>query len=149
MKNLVSASLLACNKEKIIEEVSSLQQNGVDIVHFDVMDGKFVNNVSFNDDTFHKIRKYTTLPFEIHLMVNNPLEYISKYEYSSNDVIIVHYVAFNNDEDVFNILKEIAVNNKKPTIGNLKSGHCIPMVSLPLGMNCCMNSCDKEIKIIK
>ena len=54
MKNLVSASLLACNKEKIIEEVSSLQQNGVDIVHFDVMDGKFVNNVSFNDDTFHK-----------------------------------------------------------------------------------------------
>ena len=57
--------------------------------------------------------------------------------------------AFSNDEDVFNILKEIAVNNKKPTIGNLKSGHCIPMVSLPLGMNCCMNSCDKEIKIIK
>ena len=82
----------------------------------------------------------------------------TKYEIDTKDkILFIEEIgeftdckkAFSNDEDVFNILKEIAVNNKKPTIGNLKSGHCIPMVSLPLGMNCCMNSCDKEIKIIK
>ena len=140
MKNLVSASLLACNKEKIIEEVSSLQQNGVDIVHFDVMDGKFVNNISFNDDTFHKIRKYTTLPFEIHLMVNNPLEYISKYEYSSNDVIIVHYEAFNNDEDVISCLEKINLSHKsgisfKPHTDITKIDKFLPYVDYVLVMS--------------
>ena len=57
--------------------------------------------------------------------------------------------AFDSDDEIINILEEIALNNKKPTICNLKSGHCIPMVSLPLGMNCYMNSEDKIIKMIK
>ena len=54
-----------------------------------------------------------------------------------------------NDDNILNILKEIAMKNKKPTICNLKSGHCIPMVSLPLGMICKMNTVDKKIIIIK
>ena len=57
--------------------------------------------------------------------------------------------AFDSDDEIINILEEIALNNKKPTICNLKSGHCIPMVSIPLGMNCYMNSEDKIIKMIK
>lgn len=57
--------------------------------------------------------------------------------------------AFQNDDEIMNILKEIALKNKKPVICNLKSGHCMPMVSLPLNMNCYLNCSDKEIKIIK
>lgn len=57
--------------------------------------------------------------------------------------------AFNNDEDILNILKEIAIENKKPTMYNLKSGHCIPMVTLPLNINCQLNCDINEIKIIK
>ena len=48
--------------------------------------------------------------------------------------------AFDNDEDILNILEEIAIKNKKPTLCNLKSGHCMPMVTIPLGMICEMNS---------
>lgn len=57
--------------------------------------------------------------------------------------------AFHNDDEILNILKEIALKNKKPTIYNLKSGHCIPMVTIPLNMNCYLNCNNKEIKIIK
>lgn len=57
--------------------------------------------------------------------------------------------SFQNDEDILNILKEIAVKNKKPTIYNLKSGHCIPMVTIPLNINCHLDCNENKIKIIK
>lgn len=57
--------------------------------------------------------------------------------------------AFDNDEDILNILEEIAIKNKKPTLCNLKSGHCMPMVTIPLGMICEMNSYSNEIIIKK
>lgn len=57
--------------------------------------------------------------------------------------------AFKNDEEILNILQEIVIKNKKPTIYNLKSGHCIPMVTIPLNMNCCLDCNKNEIKIIK
>lgn len=57
--------------------------------------------------------------------------------------------AFKNDEEILDILKEIAIKNKKPTIYNLKSGHCIPMVTIPLNMNCYLDCNEKQIKIRK
>ena len=57
--------------------------------------------------------------------------------------------AFDNDDEILNLFQEIAIKNKKPTICNLKSGHCIPMVSIPLNMTCQMNSLNEEIKIIR
>ena len=56
--------------------------------------------------------------------------------------------AFHDDEEIINILKEIAVKNKKPIIYNLKSGHCIPMVTIPLNMNAYLD-CNKNKIIIK
>ena len=77
MRKLVSASMLAADKSKLIDELKRLEENDVDLVHFDVMDNVFVPNTSFNDDTFSKIRKYSNLNFEIHLMVENPFDYIN------------------------------------------------------------------------
>ena len=57
--------------------------------------------------------------------------------------------AFNNDEDILNILNEIAMKCKKPTLCNLKSGHCIPMVTLPFGEKCYMDSNKSMIKIVR
>ena len=57
--------------------------------------------------------------------------------------------AFDKDYEILNLFQEIAIKNKKPTICNLKSGHCIPMVSIPLNMICQMNSVNEEIKIIR
>ncbi len=108
----VSASLLAANKDDIINEVIKLEKNNVDVVHFDVMDNIFVNNTSFLDDTFHKIRKYTSLPFEIHLMVKDPLNYLDKYDFSNEDIIIVHYECFSSNDEIIDCLKKIKIKHK-------------------------------------
>lgn len=57
--------------------------------------------------------------------------------------------AFHNDEEILNILKETAMKNRKPTIYNLKSGHCMPMVTIPLNMNTYLDCNKNKIKIIK
>lgn len=108
----VSASLLAANKEDIINQTKILQQNGVDCVHFDVMDHIFVNNTSFMDDTFERIRKHTSLPFEIHLMVIDPINYLDKYDYSSEDIIIVHYECYDSNEQIFECINKIKSKHK-------------------------------------
>jgi len=111
MDVLISASLLAANKNCLIDELDRVEKSQVDFVHFDVMDGSFVNNISFNDDTFNKIRKHSSLRFEIHLMVNNPFDYIDKYSYSKDDVIIIHYESFDNDQDLLKCILKIKENH--------------------------------------
>ena len=112
MKIKVSASLLACDKNKIIEEVKKLKENNVDCVHFDVMDNVFVPNTSFNDDTFKRIREYTSLPFEIHLMVENPNNYINDYGNNKEDIIIIHYECFSEEKDLLACINNIKLHHK-------------------------------------
>lgn len=112
MKIKVSASLLACDKNKIIEEVKKLKENNVDYVHFDVMDNVFVPNTSFNDDTFKRIREYTSLPFEIHLMVENPNNYINDYGNNKEDIIIIHYECFSEEKDLLACINNIKLHHK-------------------------------------
>lgn len=112
MKIKVSASLLACDKNKIIEEVKKLKENNVDCVHFDVMDNVFVPNTSFNDDTFKRIREYTSLPFEIHLMVENPNNYINDYGNNKEDIIIIHYECFSEEKYLLACINNIKLHHK-------------------------------------
>lgn len=141
MKVLVSASLLACDKEKIVSEVASLEKKNVDLVHFDVMDGKFVNNISFNEkDDFSKIRKYSSLPFEVHLMVENPDDYLERYNFSSQDVIIVHYESFKNEDELIACLKKIKLNHRagitfKPNTMIAKVDNLLKLVDYVLVMS--------------
>lgn len=95
-----------------------------------------------------EIGEYT---YKVDKMLNH-LQMAGKFD-DCNGIIFGEFTnckkAFQNDDAILNILKEIAQNNKKPTIYNLKSGHCIPMVTLPLNMNCNLNCYENEIKIIK
>ncbi len=114
MRTLVSASLLAADKNNLLDELKRVEQSKIDFIHFDVMDNQFVPNISFLDGTFTKIRKYSSLPFEVHLMVNNPLDYIDKYDFSKEDVIIIHYECFKNAQELMSCIKQI---KKKHRVG--------------------------------
>lgn len=112
MNKLVSASLLAADKNNLINELKRLEINNVDLVHFDVMDNVFVPNTSFNDDTFVKIRNYSKLFFEIHLMVQDPFKYIDNYNFCENDVIIVHYESFDTEDKLLECLYKIKKHHR-------------------------------------
>ena len=112
MRKYISASLLAADKTALKEELKRVNDSQIDFVHFDVMDNVFVPNTSFNDDTFSHIREYSPLPFEVHLMVENPFDYINKYGDNPLDVIIVHYESFASEEDLMKCLLEIKKHHK-------------------------------------
>ena len=86
----ISPSLLACDFSKIGEEIKKLESSGSDMIHLDVMDGHFVPNITFGAPVIKSIRKTTDLPFDVHLMISEPLKYISDFAAAGADIITFH-----------------------------------------------------------
>lgn len=92
-KVLIAPSILSADFAKMGEEVRSMQQCGADIIHYDVMDGVFVNNITFGLKMLEDIRPYTTLPIDAHLMIVHPEKYVERFAKAGADIITVHYEA--------------------------------------------------------
>ena len=106
----IAPSILSANFAKMGEEIRSLQQSGADIVHCDVMDGVFVNNITFCIKIFEDIRKETTLPLDCHLMIVNPEKYVERFAKAGADYITVHYEACkDNLKAVLELIKSTGV----------------------------------------
>ena len=106
----IAPSILSANFAKMGEEIRSLQQSGADIVHCDVMDGVFVNNITFGIKMIEDIRKETTLPLDCHLMIVNPEKYVERFAKAGADYITVHYEACkDNLKEVLTLIKSTGV----------------------------------------
>lgn len=106
----IAPSILSADFSKMGEEVQSLQACGADLVHCDVMDGVFVNNITFGIKMVEDIRKATTLPLDCHLMIVNPEKYVERFAKAGADVITVHYEACqDNLENVLRLIKNAGV----------------------------------------
>ena len=94
MKNVkIAPSILSADFSKMGEEVRSLQDCGADLVHCDVMDGVFVNNITFGIKMVEDLRKVTTLPLDCHLMIVHPEKYVERFVKAGADIVTVHYEA--------------------------------------------------------
>ena len=83
-------SVLPADFARLGEEVAALEEAGVDRIQWDVMDGRFVPNLTFGPDVIGACRKYASVPFEAHLMVVEPDELMQKYVDAGCEVVIVH-----------------------------------------------------------
>lgn len=99
--SILASNFLRLGKE--IEEVSKY----VEAIHLDVMDGSFVNNISFGPQVIKALRKCTDLPFDVHLMIENPIKYIDEFVSAGADIITFHIEALKSDEDVRKIIDSI------------------------------------------
>lgn len=106
----IAPSILSADFSKMGEEIRSLQQSGADIVHCDVMDGVFVNNITFGIKMIADIRKLTDLPLDCHLMIVHPEKYVERFAKAGADYITVHYEACqNNLKEVLTLIKSTGV----------------------------------------
>ena len=95
-KRNISPSLLAADFSILKQEISSVENLGVTRLHLDVMDGNFVNNLTFGPMIIESIKKLSTTHLETHLMINDPNKYIKDYIDAGSDTIIIHHEASTN-----------------------------------------------------
>ena len=133
---LISASLLSCrdNLKEITKDFNNLD---IDYIHLDIMDGKFVPYNSFTDDEIKIISDNTNKPFDVHLMVNDPLKYISKYANLNTSYITIHYEAI-TDLKIFDVIKSYGIKvgiSIKPNTEVDEIFDLLPLVDLVLVMS--------------
>ena len=86
----IAPSILSANFAAMGEAVQKLKAQGADWVHFDVMDGNFVPNITFGPDMCKAIRPLTDLPIDVHLMVEHPSDWIVPFRKAGADVLTIH-----------------------------------------------------------
>lgn len=121
----VSPSILAIdynNDEVLKKELAEIELAGANMVHIDVMDGKFVKNKTFDHTFVDKIKDMTTLILDVHLMVENPDDVIEKYAKAGADILTVHYEACKDPIKTIQKIKDnnmvagLAINPKTPVL---------------------------------
>jgi len=89
-KLLISPSIMCCSIFELMEYVKVFEEKNVTSIHFDVMDGHFVNNIMLGTSFYHDLANITLLPIDIHLMCNNPEKYLSYFNPRKGDWISFH-----------------------------------------------------------
>lgn len=90
MQIKIAPSILSANFANLGEELQKITQSGADYIHIDVMDGAFVPNITIGNEVVKSIRKYSNLPFDVHLMINNPDNHVRAFADAGADIITIH-----------------------------------------------------------
>ena len=106
----ISPSILSADFSKLGSEIKDLEKAGADLIHIDVMDGHFVPNITIGPDVIYNLRKYSSLPFDVHLMISPVDNFIKNFAEAGADIITIHPEATQNLSET---IKNIKSFNKK------------------------------------
>ena len=109
----ISASILNADFSQLGSDVERAAAAGVDSVHLDVMDGHFVDNISFGPVVVEALRRHATLPFHSHLMISRPLRYVDRFADGGSDLIVFHVEA---DDEADLVIEAIRRADRRPGI---------------------------------
>ena len=111
MSNIkISPSILSADFSKLGSQIQDLEKAQADLIHIDVMDGHFVPNITIGPEVINKLRKYTSLPFDVHLMISPVHDFIKNFAEAGADIITIHPEATDN---LVSSIKKIKSYNKK------------------------------------
>jgi ribulose-phosphate 3-epimerase len=106
----ISPSILSADFSKLGSEIQDLEKAKADLIHIDVMDGHFVPNITIGPEVINKLRKHTSLPFDVHLMIAPVHNFIKNFADAGADIITIHPEA---TDDLAGSIKKIKSYNKK------------------------------------
>ena len=104
----ISPSILSADFSQLGNEIKKLEQGGADLIHVDVMDGHFVPNLTIGPPVIKNLRKYTKLPFDVHLMISPVHEYIENYANAGADIITIHPEATESLKESISLIKKFS-----------------------------------------
>ena len=104
---IVSPSILGADFLNFEKEIEKIKDAGIKWVHFDVMDGKFVKNISFGNLFLKQVSNRIDLVKDVHIMIENPLEMVEKFAESGANYLTFHYEACQSDAEVFQVIDKI------------------------------------------
>ena len=106
-KICVAPSILSADFAKLGEEIKLVESLGAEYLHFDVMDGHFVPNISFGVPVFKSISSIHLMVNDVHLMISEPKKYIPKFAEAGADIITFHYEACHSEDEIFELIDMI------------------------------------------
>ena len=135
---LVAPSLLSADFAKLGKEIEEVVEAGADYMHFDVMDGKYVPNLSFGVPVLKSVKKCTEVPFDVHLMVDEPDHLIPEFIKAGADIVTVHYEAVRHIDRTLSLIRSLGAKagvsiNPGTPVSVLKE--VLPYVDLVLVMS--------------
>jgi len=107
----LAPSILDVDFTCLEKELRKIESGGVDLLHLDIMDGNFVPNISFGPKIVESIKKITSLPLEVHLMVEKPENHIKTFINAGGDIIIVHYETSKHLDKLIQIINDADVKS--------------------------------------
>ena len=137
MKFKIASSILSADFARLGEQVKEADAAGADYIHIDVMDGRFVPNITIGPLVIAAIRPYTHLPFDVHLMIESPEKYIGEFANAGADIITVHQETCTHLHRIVELIKGfnkkagVAINPATP-LGTLEE--ILPYLDLVLAM---------------
>ena len=156
----IAPSILSADFSRLGEEIKLLDKCKVDLVHIDVMDGSFVPNISFGIPVIKSIKHFTEIPFDVHLMIEEPARYVKDFADAGADIITVHFEADRHLDRTVDYIKSLgvkaAVALNPATLGdNIK--YLIPKLDMILIMSVnpgfggqkYIEYCDSKISYVK
>lgn len=93
---MFSSSIMCVNQLELKDYIEVFNRHDFDMIHIDIMDGKFVNNIMYGPYIINDLRKYTDLKFDIHLMIDKPEYKINMFNLTKNDRVSIHYESTKN-----------------------------------------------------
>ena len=160
-KIIVSPSILSADFANLENEVKELQKCGADWIHIDVMDGHFVPNITIGSPVVKAIKPHCNIPLDVHLMIENPQNYVEDFVKAGADIITIHYEATGElTEDVISHIKShdilvgLSIKPKTPPQEILKYLLMVDMVLIMtvepgFGGQTFMEDCAQKIPIIR
>ena len=105
----IAPSILSADFSRLGEEISAVEAGGADWIHIDVMDGHFVPNITIGPGVITSLRKITKLPFDVHLMIENPYRYVEDFAAAGSDIITVHVEATHHLHRTLTMIRDMGI----------------------------------------
>ena len=93
MRQILAPSILSADFKILGEQMALCEKGGAEYLHFDVMDGMFVQNISFGIPVLESIKGFSGMVLDVHLMVTEPIRYVEAFAKAGADILTVHYEA--------------------------------------------------------